>query len=174
MMNAPSANRGNSPRALVLGMALAALCVTGTAGATSVCRWVDAAGRTQVADQVPDAYRAVAQCSDSRMYELTPQQREEATQRAQQAAALASAGAASSPGSAPAGPSDPARPEPVVKRPVEAVTEATDCTTWWRLFDESVACFGPFRTTRGATKVEAFDHCNAIASPEPACGLRRR
>ena len=61
-----------------------------------------------------------------------------------------------------------------MKRPAELVTDATDCETWWRLYDESTACFGPFRTTRGATKVEAFDVCNAVASPEPKCGPRRR
>jgi hypothetical protein len=60
----------------------------------------------------------------------------------------------------------------IEKRPSESVTEATDCPTWWRIYDESVECFGPYRTTRGATKVEAFDKCNVIASPEPKCGPR--
>jgi hypothetical protein len=59
-----------------------------------------------------------------------------------------------------------------VKRPTEVVTDATDCATWWRIYDASVECFGPYRTTRGATKVEAFDKCNVIASPEPKCGPR--
>ncbi len=59
-----------------------------------------------------------------------------------------------------------------MKRPAEVVTDATDCGAWWRLYDESIACFGPFRTTRGATKVEAFEVCNVIASPVPKCGPR--
>ena len=64
------------------------------------------------------------------------------------------------------------RPLSGVKRPAEVVTEATACSTWWRIHDESVECFGPYRTTRGAIKAEAFDTCNVVASPEPECGLR--
>ena len=64
------------------------------------------------------------------------------------------------------------RPLSGVKRPAEVVTEATACSTWWRICDESVECFGPYRTTRGALKAEAFDTCNVVASPEPECGLR--
>jgi hypothetical protein len=60
----------------------------------------------------------------------------------------------------------------VVKRPLERITEATDCPTRWRLYDESTDCFGPYQTTHGATRVEAFDACNVIESPEPLCGLR--
>jgi hypothetical protein len=60
----------------------------------------------------------------------------------------------------------------VIKRPAERIAEATDCPTRWRLYDESADCFGPYRTTRGATRVEGFDACNVIDSPEPVCGLR--
>ena len=63
-------------------------------------------------------------------------------------------------------------PSPARSGPTEVVSGATDCPTWWRIYDESVECFGPYRTTRGATKVEAFDKCNVIASPEPRCGPR--
>ncbi|MBX9818544.1 MAG: hypothetical protein K2X79_10980, partial [Burkholderiaceae bacterium] len=59
------------------------------------------------------------------------------------------------------------------KRPAETVTDATDCPTWWRIYDDSNACFGPFRTVQGGLKPEAFDHCNAVASPELRCGPRR-
>ena len=60
-----------------------------------------------------------------------------------------------------------------MKRPTETVNDSTDCTTWWRLYDESAECFGPFRTTRGAIKPEAFDSCNVIPSPDLKCGPRR-
>jgi hypothetical protein len=43
---------------------------------------------------------------------------------------------------------------------------------WWRIYDESVECFGPYRTTRGATKPEGFDRCNVVSSPEAKCGPR--
>src|SRR5512143_339175 len=50
--------------------------------ATPLCRWVDDAGRTQIADVVPERYRKAATCSDSQAYELTPEQRREAERRA--------------------------------------------------------------------------------------------
>jgi len=111
--------------------------------AKPICRWVDGSGRTQISEVVPDRYRDLATCTDSQTYELTPQQRRAAEQRADEARA-------------------------------KAVTDTTDCATWWRLYEESAACFGPFRTNRGATRAEAFDVCNEIPSPEPKCGSASR
>jgi hypothetical protein len=54
------------------------------------------------------------------------------------------------------------------------VTDSTDCATWWRLYDESVQCFEPYRMVNGALKSEAFERCNVIAGPEARCGLRSR
>jgi hypothetical protein len=39
--------------------------------ATSLCRWVDESGRTQIAEVVPEKYRKVAVCTDSQKYELS-------------------------------------------------------------------------------------------------------
>jgi hypothetical protein len=152
-----------------------ALLLATAAEAAPLCRWVDDSGRTQISDSVPDRYRSSAVCTDSRQYELSPQQRQEAEQRAARQKAQARqersgqaterAGAASEPGSAASG--------SVAKRPAQGVTDATDCDTWWRLYDESEECFGPYRTTRGATKPEAFEKCNVIARPELKCGPRR-
>lgn len=50
------------------------------------------------------------------------------------------------------------------------MTDDTDCETWRRLYRESEDCFGPYRTTRGGTKAEAFEKCNPIPSPELKCG----
>jgi hypothetical protein len=144
------------------------------AGATPICRWVDESGRTQIADVVPEPYEKVAVCTDSQRYELSSQQRQAAEQRLTDDKAKARRTAVRPP----AGPASSARrparaaSQPSAKRPTEVVTETTDCPTWWRIYDESVGCFGPYRTTRGATKVEAFDKCNVIASPEPRCGPR--
>lgn len=154
--------------------ALAVLLASAGAQATPICRWVDKAGRTQIASTVPDAYQAVATCKDSQQYELTAPQRQAAEQRA--AADKARAGVAASKRAASAATAQrlpaTAIPTPVIKRPAERITEATDCPTRWRLYDESADCFGPYRTTRGATRVEGFDACNVIESPEPVCGLR--
>jgi hypothetical protein len=145
-----------------------------TANATPLCVWMDDTGRTQVTSVVPDPYKAVATCTDSQKYELSPQQQRAAEKakaaREDRARLDASKLPESPPSFAPhvAGTAS----QPVARRPVEVVTEATDCPTWWRLYDESAACFGPYRTTRGATRVEAFEVCNVIPSPEPKCGPR--
>jgi hypothetical protein len=142
--------------------------------ATSLCRWVDERGRTQVAAVVPEQYGRVAVCTDSQKHELSAEQRRAPEQRVadnwereRRAAAKALSDRASST-------PHPARAasQSVAKRPTEVVTAGTDCTTWWRIDDESVECFGPYRTTRGATKPEGFDRCNVVASPEPQCGPR--
>ena len=143
-------------------------------GATPICRWVDEKGRTQIAEVVPEKYRQVASCTDSQKYELSTEQRRAAEQRLTEDRERARKGAVKPPGergsSAPRPPS--AASQPGVKRPTEVVTDSTNCETWWRIYDESVECFGPYRTTRGATKVEAFDACNVVPSPESKCGPR--
>lgn len=156
-------------------IAVAFALLSPVAGSTSICRWVDENGRTQMSDAVPDKYKKSATCSDSQKYELSPEQRREAERRAAEAQsrtrhdmAEPSVQVASSP-SGTAG----AAPLPSAKRPTEVVTDTTDCQTRWRIYDESVACFGPYRTMRGATKPEGFDQCNVIPSPEIKCGPRR-
>jgi hypothetical protein len=135
---------------------------------------VDDNGRTQLAQTVPERYKAVATCTDSGSCEIPPAQLRAARERADDARQRAARAAvppkpASSAASAPAG-----APAPAPKRPAQAVTEHTDCVTSWRLYDESLACFGPFQTVRGAIKAEAYEVCNVVASPEARCGRRRQ
>ena len=162
-----------SARAALAVMALALLPEASVAA--PLCRWVDEAGRTQISDVVPERYRQTATCSDSQAYELTPEQRREAERRAAEDKARARRQATDTPKAQPskASASGAASSEATVKRPTETVNDSTDCTTWWRLYDESAECFGPFRTTRGAIKPEAFDSCNVIPSPDLKCGPRR-
>jgi hypothetical protein len=142
--------------------------------ATSLCRWVDESGRTQIAEVVPEKYRKVAVCTDSQKYELSAEQRRAAEQRVTDDKERARKAAANPPSDRASSAARPARAasQAGTKRPTEVVTADTDCTTWWRIYDESVECFGPYRTTRGATKPEGFDRCNVVASPEPKCGPR--
>ena len=157
-----------------IALAPALLLLSMDAGATSICRWVNERGQTQIADVVPEKYKKVAICTDSQKYELSPAQRQAAERRLAEdqarartaAAKLLADRASSAPGPARAA----SRPGP--KRPTEVVTGTTDCTTWWRIYDESAACFGPYRTTRGAIKVEGFEICNVVESPVPKCGPR--
>lgn len=161
----------HAPRlALLAALALLPLA----AGATQLCRWVDETGRTQLSDTVPPQYLGTATCIDSRKYELSPEAQREADQRAAQERARVRNEAATQPPEPP--PSVPApaaaASAPVVKRPAQQVTDATDCATWWRLYDESADCFGPYRNVRGGIRPEAFDVCNPVESPVPKCGPR--
>lgn len=155
-------------------LALALGLFAPVAGATSICRWIDDQGQTHLSEMVPGPYQATASCTDSQRYELTPAQRQEADQRAaEQARSSRLEAAKQALGAAPSTAQDQTeRRPPQVKRPSEAITADTDCPTRWRLYEESMACFGPYRTTRGATKPEAFDQCNDIPSPEVQCGPR--
>lgn len=142
--------------------------------AKPICRWVDSNGRTQISDVVPERYQSIADCTDSQQYESSEQQRRAAEQRVEAdraSAARDAAKPAAVPASGSTGPARAAPPRPA-KRPAEVVTESTDCATWWRLYEESAACFGPYRTTRGGIRAEAFEACNVIASPEAKCGPR--
>lgn len=142
------------------------------AWATDIYRWVDENGRTHLSDVVPERYRDRATRIDSRQYELTPEQQREARERAAREAERTphpSPAAAE----APVPPAPAAVREPVTKRPAQTVNANTDCATWWRLYRESQACFGPYRLVGGGIKPEAFDRCNEIPSPELPCGPYR-
>lgn len=154
--------------------ALALMLLATCAGATSICRWVDERGRTQIAEVVPEKYKKVATCTDSSRYELSAEQRQAAERRVAEDKARARQAVAKTPANGASSAPPPARAtsQPGAKRPAEVVTDAIDCPTWWRIYEESVECFGPYRTTRGATKPEGFDRCNVVASPEPKCGPR--
>ena len=143
--------------------------------ATLLCRWSDETGRTHISDVVPEKYRKTATCADSQAYQITPEQRQEAERRAADEKARARQQAAATPRAAGSRASAPATAAsgPKAKRPTETVDDSTDCATWWRIYDESADCFGPFRTTRGGIKPEAFDSCNVVPSTEVKCGPRR-
>lgn len=161
--------------ALALALALVLVLASGNLRAEEICRWVDGNGRTQMATTVPDAYKHSAICISSKKFELSPEQQRDADRRAA-SEKVKNLGRAVDPSAAPSPeatrPASGATP-PQAKRPAESVTDATDCTTWWRLYDESSECFGSFRLVGGGIKPEAFEHCHQIPSPVPKCGPRR-
>lgn len=162
-------------RNLVTLAAMALATLSPALGATLICRWVDENGQVHISDVVPDRYKSAATCTDSQRYELSPEQRRDAEQRAANERSRARSDAADSPAETASSAPRPtgAASQPGAKRPTEVVTDDTDCQTWWRIYDESSECFGPYRTTRGAIKPEAFDKCNDVPSPELKCGPRR-
>lgn len=155
-------------------LAIATLLGSLAAQAAVIYRWVDERGRTHVSDVVPEKYLKSATRIDTGESAVSPERKRQADEAAARDKAFAdeaarrrqSVGAASAP---PA----PVASAPAAKRPAQGVTDSTDCDTWRRLYRESMECFGPYRTTGGATKPEAFDHCNVIPSPDLKCGPLR-
>ena len=137
----------------------------------TVYRWVDKKGQVHFGDSVPSEYQQVAKPVAVQATVPSVEAQRQAQDRA--AALLANArrtsvaGAASA-ASASVGPA--AAPAASPKRPAQGPNESSDCDTWRRLYQESLECFGPYRTTRGATKAEAFDHCTPVAEPPQRCG----
>jgi hypothetical protein len=155
-------------------LACSLLAVACAATATVIYRWVDEDGRTHVSDVVPEKYKKSATRVDSGQYEVSPERRKEAEERAAKEKALAEEAAKRRAGAPPAVLASTASAPVPAKRPAQGVTDSTDCETWWRLYRESQECFGAYRTVGGGIKAEAFEKCNAIPGPEPKCGPRRQ
>jgi hypothetical protein len=150
---------------------LCALLCALSAQAAVIYRWVDENGRTHVSDVVPPKYMKSATRIDSGESAVSPERKQQAEEAAARAKAFADEAARrrqSAQASAPA--TATASAPSTAKRPAQSVTDDTDCETWRRLYRESQDCFGPYRTTRGGTKAEAFEKCNPVASPELKCG----
>ncbi len=135
-----------------------------------VFRWVDKQGETHFSDRVPDEYKNVAQPVDATAPAPSPEEQRRAIDRAArekaraaEAPAIAAPAAASSPAAA-------ASSATASKRPPYAPGEGTSCESWRSLYRESLDCFGPYRTARGATKAEAFEHCTPVVEPPERCG----
>lgn len=152
-------------------LALLALCLAVSADSAVIYRWVDKQGKTHFGDVVPNEYKDVAKPVDQTAPSPSAEEQRRATERAAkekaraaEAPAAASAAGASSPAGSAASSPKPSR------RPPYAPTDTTDCETWRRLYRESLECFGPYRTARGATKAEAFEHCTPVLEPPIRCG----
>lgn len=153
--------------ALLAALAVGANVVFSPAvGATSICRWVDKNGKVQFSDVVPESYKSVVTCTHTEKT-ATP-----ANQRAANDSLKDRRNNASPPATAASNPVPPqaTASQSTAKRPGEKVNENTNCQTWRRLYDESGACFAPFRTARGGIKAEAFAACNEVPNPEAKCG----
>ena len=160
------------PRSVVcigaLGLLMSALVFEADA---AVYRWVDDQGKVHYAEVVPQRYQGVAKRVGAEANEPSAEQRRDALARAQREKADAAARAAERqrpPARAASAPSAVAGPRPAARRPAQIPNDQTDCKTWQRLYRESIECFGPFRTTRGATKPEAFEVCNVVSEPPPS------
>lgn len=145
----------------------------GVATAATIYRWTDDDGRTHYGDVVPERYQHHAKPISPPATDPTSEQKRESLERAKkernQAESIQKSREAVSP------PVSPDQATTKSKRPPQAPTPDTDCETWQRLYRESVDCFGPYRTVRGATRPEAFDVCTPVDEPPPSrCRMYNR
>ncbi|OGB20525.1 MAG: hypothetical protein A3I66_05590 [Burkholderiales bacterium RIFCSPLOWO2_02_FULL_57_36] len=139
------------------------LCVVvpfNSLNAAEMYRWVDENGRTQFSDIVPEKYKKTAKRIDSGKYELTEEQRKEAESRMakEKAAAAPTQAATTEQTSTLSGQNVPPQPD------------GTDCATQYRLYHESLQCYGPYRNANGSIKVEAHEKCIPVMDPNRKCG----
>ena len=154
-------------------MTLAAMAIAWSAHAAEIYRWVDKQGKTHFGDAVPSEYKDVAKPVANKATAPSAQEQGRALERAAQEKEQARADSVPKPAptAAASAPSTTAAPVPAAqKRPPSAPDAGTDCESWRRLYRESLDCFGPYRTARGATKAEAFDRCTAVAEQPARCG----
>lgn len=158
--------RGQCIATFAVAAIVASFCLPATAQASSICRWVDEKGQAQFSDVVPESYKSTVTCTHSPTTESSNARRDaDKESKDLQSKPSRPAAAASNPA-----PPESAASQPAARQPAERVTESTDCKTWRRLYDESGACFAPFRTARGGIKAEAFAACNEVPNPEAKCG----
>lgn len=159
--------------ALFHTVALAATLLGASAAlASTVYRWVDEQGRVHYSDVVPEQYRDSAKPVNAAAAEPPPDQLREAQESARRETNQTASPSSnrSAPGVIPKTAS--AASAPSKKRPVQVPNDRTDCVTWQRLYEESMECFGPFRTVGGGMKPEAFEACNVVPAPPSRCRTR--
>jgi hypothetical protein len=149
-----------STATLVLGTVLAF-----AAHGAEIYRWIDESGKTHISDTVPAKYKDAATRIDSKSFEISPEQRQEAEARA-------AAQKASADSQTPPAPTTPAAPLPApasLSAPRPASAPAKDsCEAQWREFRDSLDCFAPFMDANGSLRPGAFDVCKRSVV-QPAC-----
>jgi hypothetical protein len=130
--------------------------------AAEVWKWVDAQGVTHYGAAPPDDGRTKAE-----RVELPDTAVPEADRRAAEkrlADDKAEIRRAAGPASAP-------RPEVplAAARPAVAASAVPSCEEAWRRYNESYACFDPYRYGAGKIRPEAYVHCKEMPQPPALC-----
>ena len=168
-------------------LALLALCLASSAAqAGDIYRWVDDQGQTQMSDVGPDKYRDKATRISARKYELTPEQKADARDRAvyeaQRARDEKSLAQRAEQEARSQERERQERAEQVLARDRLARTQAksdsaqsadnaqAQCDAAWRRYHDSVACFARFATGNAGTsktrfRPEAFQFCTDALPP---------
>lgn len=148
-------------------MLAAGQCLAG-----DIYRWVDEQGHTHLSDAVPERYKAKATKIDSRRFEVSERDAQEAAARAakerQRQAALEAERAQAA--------QRPASESGIFSAPPGKAADkapATQCDRLWQEYFKSQECFAPY-FTRNGIKAEAFEHCKEVVSPDQQCGPAKK
>ncbi len=152
---------------LLLAVVLGSL---GAGAFATTYRWVDDQGRVHYSDAVPNKYKERARLVDLQPSEPSEEDRRRALEQLERAREKARAADRSAkPASAASAPKPERSPVTNKKRPDRVPTDDTDCQTWQRLYEESMECFGPYRTATGGIKPEAFKRCTEFPELPSRC-----
>lgn len=141
-----------------LGWALPVCFLLAAAGAQSaeVYRWTDAQGRVFYGDRAPEGRK-----SSARVIEID--------QAPPVRAQIATRPAAPSRRAAPTTPEASMQTEPAVIGGSQSLPRLADkdarCEAAWARFDESAACFAPYRMGGGKVRPEAYLQCETVMMP---------
>lgn len=138
-----------------------ALLLAGAAGATEVWKWRDAQGVTHYGAAPPDDARTKAERVDLPDTRVSEADRRAAEKRlADEQAGIRAA-------------SDAAPPRgqrfPGLTLPAAAASAVPSCEEAWRRYNESYACFDPYRYGAGKVRPEAWQHCKELPQPPALC-----
>ena len=143
--------------------------LAGSVAAAEIYKWIDEHGQTQYGNSVPKAHRSQAKAIELDP-EVTDAQRDEAQARSVKERALAESMTRERQKAAQKVAPKPSVPPAPVK-PVSSGPGPSDkkrqCEEDWKRYQESQACFAPYRTANGGIKAEAFQHCAELKQPAP-------
>jgi hypothetical protein len=148
------------------GLCLCGLLAATGAWSAEVYRWTDAQGRVFYGDRAPEERKASAKVVAIEQPPPVPAK----------VAAPPAASRRTAPASAKA--QSPA-PQPVQTAPAligrsqalpPVESKEARCAAAWQRFDESSACFAPYRVDGGKVLAEAYDRCETVMMPSD-CGV---
>jgi hypothetical protein len=131
-----------------------------------IYRWIDDQGRVQYSDSVPASEQSKAESVDVKSSKVSDAQRREAQTRVAKERELSESLARHREAAASKATLKPVASAvglpPATKRDAGGKAH---CEEEWRKYQESQACFAPFRTATGGIKAEAFQRCIEVKQP---------
>jgi len=152
----------------LLGLVLASAVTYGG----EVYRWTDENGQIHYGDSIPESQKRSAKTITLTNTTIPEPQRQEAESRLARDKSLLRQGAApvASPSQSKAA-SRTTSARTTSPSTTSALTMSADerrrqCAEEWRMYNESYACFNPYRIKGGGVRPEGFQHCTQVKEPE--------